>query len=806
MKKNILLVGGQNVPAILRAVKRRGYDVIAATFPESLERGTPDPAVIHFEPVNFRNLMPTVRRLIELHAEFGYDGIVSVSEYGLLPAAMAARTLNLPGTAPTVVQNTRDKTRMRRALEAKGLGQVRFRACSKLADAQEFFAGIGGPIIVKPVMGTGSDGVSRVDDAAALAAAWKLAGGARSFGGVLCEEFIEGPEVSIEAVVVGGELFPVAITDKMTDARFLEIGHSQPTLLSPDMQQRIFAATADVMRGLGVTDAVTHTEMRLSPRGPVLIETHTRMGGDFINVLTNETTGVDLGEIHVALALGEKVEVRPQALSRGAAVRFVTGTAGRIASITLPPAGDGIQDVRSYVHVGDNTSGRSASLDRFGHVVAVGESREAADRIADRAVAECRYDVRPRERLLFIGGSDSREVIDAAARRGIDLVMLRLASSVPKLTVGGPVIAVETRELDQPLSAMVKSIIDVAQQYQVSGIVPVMEFGLMPATIAAAKLGWPAHPLKAVRVTRDKTLMRRTLDAAGLRQIAHAACRTPDEVRAFLARTGTPIIVKPVSGAGSDGVARVDHESQVDAAWQLATGAVAFTGVICEQYIEGPEVSVEGYSAGGEFFPVAITDKTTNAQFLEIGHDQPSRYPAEVQQRIFDYTARVLAALGVTDGWTHTEVRLGSSDPERMDPVIVETHTRRGGASIDVITRHATGVSTAEAMFDFALGITPTARPRVTGEAAAVRFLIGPPGAIDSVDVPELPERGISHVQIDIRPGDPVSDRSSSFSRIGHVVGVGRDNAEAAANAEAFLSRIHVRYRNPEQQWTTPAA
>ncbi|MEO8378600.1 MAG: hypothetical protein ABI779_02945, partial [Acidobacteriota bacterium] len=155
-----------------------------------------------------------------------------------------------------------------------------------------------------------------------------------------------------------------------------------------------------ILSALDITDAVTHTEMRLSSSGPKLIETHTRMGGDYIHILTEETTGVDLGEIHVALALGEKPDVRPGIASRGAAVRFMSGRAGRVVSIDLPAVdvAKGIHDARSYVKVGMVTSGRSASLDRFGHVLAVGASRAEADRIADQAVAECRFVVETPER------------------------------------------------------------------------------------------------------------------------------------------------------------------------------------------------------------------------------------------------------------------------------------------------------------------------------------------------------------------------------------------------------------------------
>ncbi|MEO8379196.1 MAG: ATP-grasp domain-containing protein, partial [Acidobacteriota bacterium] len=258
--KNIMMVGGATVPALCRAASRRGLNIIAVCFPEAYERGAPDPSTIHVEPVDFSRVIPTVRRLLELHKQLGFEGIVAVSEYGQLAAAMVARELGMPGTPLHAVQNTRDKARMRRTLAGKGLGQVRFRACADVGQAHEFLASLDGSMIVKPVMGTGSDGVSRVTDASQLAASWELAGGARSFGGVICEEYIDGPEVSIEAYLSGGQFVPVAITDKMIDERFLETGHSQPSLLPAAMQETIFNATHAILSALDITDAVTHTE------------------------------------------------------------------------------------------------------------------------------------------------------------------------------------------------------------------------------------------------------------------------------------------------------------------------------------------------------------------------------------------------------------------------------------------------------------------------------------------------------------------------------------------------------------------
>jgi biotin carboxylase len=406
--------------------------------------------------------------------------------------------------------------------------------------------------------------------------------------------------------------------------------------------------------------------------------------------------------------------------------------------------------------------------------------------------------VRP-NRLLVLGGAANSELLKMASRRGLELVIMAVPSLLRTAVFRDPMVALEPIDFQQPLAAIVGSIVDVARRYEVAGIITIMEFGLMPAALAAQKLGFPSQPMKAVRNTRDKVQMRRALAAAGLGQIDYAGCRTLDEARAFLARAGAPMIIKPVSGTGSDGVTLVHDELQLEAAWLLASGSMAFGGIICESYIDGPEVSVEGYVSGGRFVPVAITDKITNESFLEIGHSQPTRKSAETQETIYAYVARILEALGVDECWTHTEVRLSANGP-----VIIETHTRPGGASIDLLTLRSTGVSTYDVMFDFAFGITPEYRPRVTGEAAVVRFVMSEPGTVQAIDVPAQPET-IAHLQIDYKPGDVISERSASSNRLGHMVGVGRDVDEATANAEAFRDSITVKYEGG-QSWTTQAA
>ncbi|HET8797983.1 MAG TPA: ATP-grasp domain-containing protein, partial [Thermoanaerobaculia bacterium] len=346
--------------------------------------------VDYVEAIDWTRPLEIVQRIVDLHASGYIDGVIANDEFGLLPAAIATSRLGIPGPSLRGVHNTRDKFHMRRALEQAGLNQVRYAVCRGLADAQAFLSTIHGPIIVKPVTGTGSEGVSRVETAEELAAAYKTATSAVGSMGILCEEFIDGPEVSLEGYCVDGRFVAVALTDKLTDEHFLETGHQQPTAHPQSVIDAAAAIAAQSLPLLGIDNAVTHTEFRVSAtRGPVLIETHTRMGGDQIHVLTRLTTGVDLADLMVAFSIGETVDAHPAGQGRGAAIRFSTGRPGRVRAVQLPPrtAHSGIEAVFTP-SIGRQFSGLSASRERQAYVIASAPTPELAGASAESFLSQ----------------------------------------------------------------------------------------------------------------------------------------------------------------------------------------------------------------------------------------------------------------------------------------------------------------------------------------------------------------------------------------------------------------------------------
>ncbi len=395
-------------------------------------------------------------------------------------------------------------------------------------------------------------------------------------------------------------------------------------------------------------------------------------------------------------------------------------------------------------------------------------------------------------RLLFIGGGSVPEFERAAARRGWRASMFTYHDPVTAagLRVGtlGVIDHVQAVDWAQPLD-VVRRIVDLYGSGDIECVVPDDEFGLLPAALATNQLGIPGPSLRAVRNTRDKLHMRRTLEEVGLGQVQYAVCHDLTEAQAFLERVGGAVILKPVTGTGSEGVSRVTSSTELSDAFTAAASATGSMAILCEEYIEGPEVSLEGYSLDGKFVPVALTDKLTDERFLEIGHQQPSAHPQNVFAAAVDIADRALRALGIENGVTHTEFRIAA-----RGPVLIETHTRMGGGHLHVLTRLSTGVDLADAVVAFSLGETVDARPVPQGRAAAIRYILGRPGVVRGVNVPPLKEGDGIHAVLGPPLGKVVTGRGSSRERLGHVIATGPTPQAAGTAAEAFMARIQVDY------------
>lgn len=239
-------------------------------------------------------------------------GVFTYDEPSVIATALVADRLGLPGLTAAGAEGCRNKVRSRQALTAAGLPQPRFAVATTAEEAATAAADIGYPVVVKPRGMAASIGVALVDDPAGIAAAFERAdqssrsGPAEYHGGALIEELIDGPEISIDGAVVAGEYLPICIAHKQlgTPPYFEEIGHivdgNDPLLADAELRELLRAAH----EALGAQYGITHTEIRFSSRGPVVIEVNGRLGGDLIPYLGKLATGIDPGAVLADVAQG----------------------------------------------------------------------------------------------------------------------------------------------------------------------------------------------------------------------------------------------------------------------------------------------------------------------------------------------------------------------------------------------------------------------------------------------------------------------------------------------------------------------
>ncbi|WP_285729516.1 ATP-grasp domain-containing protein [Nocardiopsis sp. ATB16-24] len=265
----------------------------------------------------------------EIAARRTVVGVLCWDEPLVMPAAELAAEFGVPGLGIAGVQGCRDKYSARTRLTDGGLLQPGFAMAADLAQAREAVERIGYPVVVKPRALGASMGVMLARDDQELHEAFQVASNASLVGdepfrgGAIVEEYAVGPEISVDAGLHKGEYLPMFVARKRTGSHpyFEETGHvvdaSDPLLEDRELMDTL----ARAHQVLGIENGVTHSEVRLTDRGPLIIEINGRVGGDLIPLLGKIATGIDPGEVVVDVALGQRPDThRPE---RGVAgIRF----------------------------------------------------------------------------------------------------------------------------------------------------------------------------------------------------------------------------------------------------------------------------------------------------------------------------------------------------------------------------------------------------------------------------------------------------------------------------------------------------
>ncbi|MFE1986754.1 ATP-grasp domain-containing protein [Streptomyces mirabilis] len=318
------------------------------------------------------------------------------------------------------------------------------------------------------------------------------------------------------------------------------------------------------------------------------------------------------------------------------------------------------------------------------------------------------------------------------------------------------------------------------------------------AARACAALGLPGNDPEHAAAARNKALMATAFEAAHVTAPRTRIVADLSELRDLHAvgAVGFPCVVKPADGAGSAGVTVVASPEELEPAWLAAREARVMYGlrrdgcVLIQDHVPGREFSVESVTQHGVTTHLCITRKHTTGGIhrVELGHALPARLPAATERALLDQADRAIAAVGVRNGATHTELVLS---PDGRCTVL-EIGARLGAGHIGVLIQHALGIDPWRTLWDIALGHPATITPAPDGYAT-VRFLTTPhAGRLVAVTGLPAVTTTIPAVRVRAAEGAHVGPATSNRGRLGHVIVTGHDAGAVDDQADRILRQITV--------------
>lgn len=391
MKKLLVLAAGILQVPVIKKAKEMGIYVVAADGSEhAVGLQLADKPIV----VN----ITSEEEMLRVAREEQVDGVIHpCSEVSMNVMGRINDELGLSGISREAAIRATNKHLMREAFEAGNAPSPKSILTESAEDAWNHLQnGFDSDGILKPSRNSGSRGIAKVtrdmpkED---FVKAYDVALNESRDKSVLIEQFIEGPEFSIEIIVWDGKVNVLTVTDKKTTEapHFVELGHSQPSCFSAEDVEKLKAAAVAGVKALGVNNCACHAEAKLMDGKAYLMEIGARLGGDFISTeLTHLSTGIDMVAAAINCALGIEPCLEPTEEKHGVCIRYFCPKSGKLVNISNTEV---LNDERVYLweiyhKEGDMIPEVTSSLCRSGHVIVTEKDAPSAIAYAESLLNE----------------------------------------------------------------------------------------------------------------------------------------------------------------------------------------------------------------------------------------------------------------------------------------------------------------------------------------------------------------------------------------------------------------------------------
>jgi biotin carboxylase len=348
--------------------------------------------------------------------------------------------------------------------------------------------------------------------------------------------------------------------------------------------------------------------------------------------------------------------------------------------------------------------------------------------------------------------------------------------------------------------ADVESVIEVAKEHSIDGVLTVSADRAVPVVAAVAeRLGLPGIGTETAHLMTHKVAMRRRLAEGGVPQPQFAAVRVRREAIPAAETVGFPAVLKPADSGGQRGVFLLNSLDDLDRHLHAALAESPSGEAIVESYHEGLELNGLVVARGGEPYPLLLSDRLRpRGEGFGVGwiHSYPSKLFGDALEEAERVALRAVRTLGLEDGIAFPQLIVADGEAR-----VVEVAARIPGGQMADLAFHALGVDLVEIALRQALGQDvpdEIVKPRHSSPTA-IRFLTARPGPLPVGKVTRVSglERvreapGVVQADVFLQEGETIRPVRLDGDRRGYVIAVGQTNVQALELAESAARLLHV--------------
>ena len=394
MQKVLMIIGAGilQLPAIKIAREMGLYTVVTDYNKNAIGLKYADHPII----MSTRDVDGTVRVAKEFNEIRKINGVITVGTDASLTVAAVQHALDLPGNRIDVAEVTTNKIKMRKRLKEHKIPQPSFFSCWSYDDVIDASKKLGFPFVIKPADNMGARGVMKIEKPEVIRFAYERAKNASPRGEIIAESFMDGPELSIDALIWRNRIYITGVADRIIEfpPYFVETGHIMPTNLPDEQVNDALNLFKNAVKALGIEIGAAKGDIKVTKEGAKVGEIASRLSGGFMSAYTYPySTGVNLIKAAINIALGNPpgdIKEKYHRVSVERAIIPGSGVVRKIEGIEEALSIKGVKNVFVTCNIGDTVHIPTSNVEKCGNVIAVADTREEALHSANLGVKTVR--------------------------------------------------------------------------------------------------------------------------------------------------------------------------------------------------------------------------------------------------------------------------------------------------------------------------------------------------------------------------------------------------------------------------------